>query len=351
MPKTYRAGLVGCGRMGATIDDEVKDRPNSHLYLPYSHAAALVACARTELVAVCDPVVEKARAAQERYGAARHYTDYQEMIRREGLDILCIATRPSPHAEVTLFAARNGVRGIYCEKPLCNSMRQADAMLEACEQHGVKFNYGTQRRYTALYHQVRKLCEAGELGQVQAVVAHCGTGAAQWSHTHATDMLLFLAGDSEVEFAQGTALAEEGDWEGDRLKKDAGIALGYAKFKNGIHGYLVAAGGYEFEVSGTQGKLRTMENGLGYSWRRAEPHGHFREVEDAPQAPIESGTLGGLEDLAGALDSGGDTQGNIRLACRSQEIIFGWIESHRQGGRRVDLPLANRDLAIAPENY
>jgi len=135
MPKTYRAGLVGCGRMGATIDDEVKDRPNSHLYLPYSHAAALVACARTELVAVCDPVVEKARAAQERYGAARHYTDYQEMIRREGLDILCIATRPSPHAEVTLFAARNGVRGIYCEKPLCNSMRQADAMLEA----GIEF--------------------------------------------------------------------------------------------------------------------------------------------------------------------------------------------------------------------
>ena len=43
MSKTYRAGLIGCGRMGATIDDEVRDRPHSDLFLPYSHAAALAA--------------------------------------------------------------------------------------------------------------------------------------------------------------------------------------------------------------------------------------------------------------------------------------------------------------------
>ena len=46
MSTTYRAGLIGCGRMGATIDDEVKGRPNAERYLPYSHAAALVACDR-----------------------------------------------------------------------------------------------------------------------------------------------------------------------------------------------------------------------------------------------------------------------------------------------------------------
>ena len=56
MPVKYRVGLVGCGRMGATIDDEVKDRPNAHIFLPYSHAAAIVASERTELVAVSDPV-------------------------------------------------------------------------------------------------------------------------------------------------------------------------------------------------------------------------------------------------------------------------------------------------------
>ena len=50
MTKTYRACLAGCGRMGATIDDEViaRNAPNLHSHLPYSHAASVVACERTE---------------------------------------------------------------------------------------------------------------------------------------------------------------------------------------------------------------------------------------------------------------------------------------------------------------
>ena len=60
MPRTYRAGLIGCGRMGATIDDEVTGRPHNKRPLPYSHAAAVAACDRTELVAVADVAREKA---------------------------------------------------------------------------------------------------------------------------------------------------------------------------------------------------------------------------------------------------------------------------------------------------
>jgi predicted dehydrogenase len=350
MPKTYRVGLVGCGRMGATIDDEVKDRPNAQLYLPYSHAAAIVACERMELVAVSDPVAAKALAAQERYGAAHWYADYREMIEKEALDVVSVATRPGPHAEIVVFAARSGVRGVYCEKPLCNAVREMDAMLEACSRAGVKFNYGTQRRYTALYRNARRLLEAGEIGQVQAVLAHCGAGAAQWGLTHAADMILFLAGDGEVEYAQGTVLAEEIDWEGDRLKIDARVTSGYVAFKNGVHAYLTASGGWEFEISGTKGKLRTLSNGQGYTLRKADEHGGFHPVE-APPVPMESGTLRGMEDLVRALDEDGETQGPLGLACRSQEIIFAIAESHRQGGARVKLPLVNRNLAIAPDNY
>lgn len=350
MSRTYRAGLIGCGRMGATIDDEVRDRPHSELFLPYSHAAALAACPRIEFAAVCDPVEEKAKATQQRYGVAAAYTDYREMIRREHLDLVSIATRPGPHAETTVFAAENGVGAIYCEKPLCNSMREADAMLEACRRHGVKFNYGTQRRYAPIYRQVRQLCDEGRIGQVQAVVANCGVSSAQWGHTHAADMMLFLAGDGEAEFVQGHALIADSDWEGQRLKVDPSITSAYVRFKNGVHAYLVAAGGYEFEVSGAKGKLRTLSNGIGYTLRVADQFGELHE-EEVPAAPIASGTLKSVEDLVGALDSGGDSQGSLELACRSQELIFGIIASHRQGGRRVELPLAERDLSIAPDHY
>ncbi len=344
MARTYRVGLVGCGRMGATIDDETEDPK------PYSHAAAVVACPRTELAAVCDPVEEKAQTAKERYGAGHVYTDYQEMIRQEDLDIVSVATRPSPHASTVVFAAENGIKGIYCEKPLCNSMRQVDAMLGACERNGVKFNYGTQRRYTPLFRRVREMTEAGDIGDVQAVVAHCGVSAAQWGHTHAADMMLFLAGDGEVDFVQGHALCGADDWDGERLKIDAPIALGYAQFKNEVRAYLVGGRGYEFEVSGSEGFLRILDNGKDYSWRRVNSKGVIEEVQ-GPEIEDVSGTQMAFEDLAGALDKDGDTQGNIRLACRSQEIILGLIESERHNGARVHLPLQNRDLAVAPDHY
>lgn len=351
MAQTYRACLIGCGRMGATIDDEVRGRPDSELFLPYSHAAAIEACARLDFVATCDPVEEKAEEARQRYGAGKAYGDYRAMIDAEKPDIVCIATRPSPHVETVEYAASHGVKGVYCEKPLCNSMAEADRMLAACRDNGVKFNYGTQRRYVALYRQVRALIEAGELGDIQAIVAHCGASAAQWGHTHAADMLLYLAGDGEAEYVQATAVADESDWDGERLTKDAPIQMGYVCFKNGVHAYLVAAGGYEFEISGTKGKIRTTDNGSGYVWRRPDENGRLQPVADAPPAPIESGTLRALEDLVRAVDGDGTPQGDIALACRSQELVLGMIESHRQGGARVPLPLAARQMAVAPDHY
>ena len=153
-----------------------------------------------------------------------------------------------------------------------------------------------------------------------------------------------------MEFLQGAAEIDDAAWEGDTLKQDAPIPMGYARFANGVHAYLVASGGYEFEVSGTGGKLRTLSNGIGYSWRRFDEHEQLQDAS-GPEVRLESGTLRGLEDLVRALDEDGDTQGNLRLACRSQEMIFGFTESHRRGGMRVPMPLANRELAIAPDNY
>ena len=54
----------GCGCMGTTINDEVQGRPNSFLWIPFSHAAA-VACDRTELVAVSDMISEKTEAIRQ----------------------------------------------------------------------------------------------------------------------------------------------------------------------------------------------------------------------------------------------------------------------------------------------
>lgn len=351
MSRQWRACLVGCGRMGATIDDEVRDRPDSHLWLPYSHAAGYTAVESTTLVAVADAAAEKAEAIRQRYDVPRCYTDYREMIEKEQPEIVSVATRPKPYAEIVAFAAEHGVKGIYCDKPLCCSMEEADRMVEACERNDVRFNYGTQRRYAPLYRKIRELIEAGELGEVQAVIAHCGMSSAFWGLSHAADMLLFLAGDGEIDFVQGTIVVDEAAWDRNQLNADPAIASGYVRFQNGVHAYLTASSGYEFEVSGTNGKIRTLSNGKGAQWRQTR--GQWRELEEVPfpEAPIESGTMHLIQDLVEALETGRDTQGPIQFARRSIEILFGIIESSRQEGRRVPLPLANRSLYVASPNW
>ena len=171
MGKTYRVCLIGCGRMGATIDDEVKDHPHSNLWLPYSHAAGYKAVKSVDLVAVSDVMPDKVEEIKKRYEVPNGYTDYKEMIVKEKPDILSIATRPATHAEMTVFAAEHGVKGIYCEKPLCCSMKEADIMVETCEKYNVKFNYGTQRRYSNIYHTIRDLIQTDRIGSVQCVIA------------------------------------------------------------------------------------------------------------------------------------------------------------------------------------
>lgn len=351
MPKRYRVCLIGCGRMGATIDDEVRDHPHSYLWLPYSHAAGYMAVERTELVAVSDAIPEKVETIRQRYHVPSGYTDYREMIEREQPDIVSIATRPATHAEMTVFAAEHGVKGIYCEKPLCGSMEEADAMVGACEQYGVKFNYGTQRRYMPLYKKMLEMIANGELGDIHCVIGHCGVGSALWGHTHTSDMLMFLAGDPEIDFVQGAIVAKEEDWEGNRLNTDPGIANGYVRFKNGIHAYIVAGGGYEFEVSGTKGKLRTLNNGILAQWRRVEEPWHILKEVPFPDVQHASGTVKGIEDIVEALDTGRETQGPVHLARRSQEMLMGFIESHRRGGTRVTLPVANRSLYVGRKDW
>ena len=337
--------------MGATIDDEVKDRPNSYLWLPYSHAAGVVTCDRTDLVTVADVDGDKAEAIRERYGAETCYTDYREMIEKESLDIVCIATRPATHAEMTTFAAEHGVKGIYCEKPLCCSMAEADEMMAATEQHGVRFNYGAQRRYAPLYRKMRELADAGELGTIQAVVVEQGTSAALWGLTHGADMMLYLAGDPEVEFVQGTILCKDEDWDGDQLNIDPGVASGYVKFATGVHGYFTAAAGTEFELSGSTGKVRSMSNGMGWQLRKQTEVAFEMAESDLPEVSFGAGTDRGICDLAAALDTGRETQSPIRLARRSQEILMGIIESHRHGGARVPLPMRNRNLYVGKTDW
>lgn len=339
----YRVCIVGCGRMGGTIDEEVQGTP--HGALPYSHAAGYTAYERTTIVAGADVVEEKAKYVCDKWDIPKYYLDYQEMITQEKPDIISIATRPGNHAEITQFAAENGVKGIYCDKPLCASMEEADAMLEVCEKYNIKFNLGTQRRFTPGYLKMREILESGEIGERRSIISYTG-GSALWGYTHAADLILFLASDSEIEYVQGNVAVDDADFEDNQTDSDPGIVMGYIRFKNGIHGISILGTAYEFEVNCSEGTVRSLNNGLGFQLRKRQ--GQFNEVLDT-QFPVferKSGTVGCIEDIVEAIDTDTDTQGNIQLAHRSTEMVFAIVDSQRQKGMRVPIPMENRGLYL-----
>lgn len=119
----FRVGVIGCGRMASTIEDEQiarrKERPyRGGLVLPYSHAAGYAVVEETEIVAACDIHSGRLNAFMERWNVPKGYTDYRELIDVEKPDILSITTRPQQHAEHMIYGANHGVKGMYAEKPL-----------------------------------------------------------------------------------------------------------------------------------------------------------------------------------------------------------------------------------------
>ena len=330
--------------MGGTIDEEVSRGPNAIL-LPYSHAAGYTACERTTIIAAADVVEKNLERVCSKWDIPKRYTDYREMIERESPDIISVATRPGNHAEITAFAAEHGVKGIYCDKPLCASMTEADAMVEVCEKNQVKFNLGTQRRYTPGYIKMREIVESGEIGERRSVIAYT-SGAALWGYTHAADMLLFFAGDSEVEYVQGNVEVEDSDFDHNRTEIDPPIVMGYVKFRNGTHGISIPGSAYEFEVACSDGAVRSLNNGNQFQVRRqAEESGELEQI-DFPDYERKSGTVGCIEDIVDAIDTGRETQGNIHLARMSTELTFGIVDSQRQKGARVTMPMQNRDMYL-----
>ena len=113
----------------------------------------------------------RAKAAAERFGWESVETDWRRLIARDDVGLVDICTPGDSHAEIAIAALEAG-KHVLCEKPLANSVAEAEAMAEAARrarERGVRamvaFNY---RRVPALAH-ARKLVASGALGEIRHV--------------------------------------------------------------------------------------------------------------------------------------------------------------------------------------
>ena len=343
--KTYRAAIVGLGRMGSTIDQEVIDYPP--ITLPYSIAAACEKVDRLELVAGADLLAEKREAFQERWGVTALYEDYLEMIAKETPDLVAICTKGDIHAEMAIHVAEAGVPLIYLEKAMACSMLEADAVLKACRENGVRLNTGVLRRFDSRYRQAKRWIEHGEIGDLQVGV-HYASSSLLHGHIHSVDTLMYLMGDPQGIGVRGELRPRDLQIENNRLDNDPS-AIYHIEFEGGLEAWTIPVGHWDFEVFGTKGSIKSMNNGIDWRLRKAAPLGSSRTVyreAPYPDPPAKSATAFCLEDLIAALEGAVPPTGDVAIAHHATEICLAVAESHRQGGVRVELPLENRSLYV-----
>jgi len=120
----------------------------------------------TKLVAVCDTDKDRVKAAAKKWGAAGWYTDYLDMLSKEKLDLVIIATPNYLHFEQALATADAGAHAII-EKPMACTNTEAWDIVDAFKKKSLKVMVGCNQRFW-LQHEIGKhLIEEGVIGDVK----------------------------------------------------------------------------------------------------------------------------------------------------------------------------------------
>ena len=124
-----------------------------------------------ELAVLVGRDAERASDAARDFGALAASTDWREVVARSDIDVVDICTPGDTHAEITLAALAAG-KHVLCEKPLANSVTDADRMVEAAaEAPDLVAMCGFSYRRTPALSLARELITAGRLGEIRHVRA------------------------------------------------------------------------------------------------------------------------------------------------------------------------------------
>ena len=123
-----------------------------------------------EIVAFCDVHGAALKRWQEEVPDAFFCSDYRQVLDRNDIDAVVIATPDHWHALQAIHACESG-KDVYVEKPLALTIHEGRRIIEAARKHGRIVQVGLQRRSSGMYKELAELVQGGALGKV--TVAHC----------------------------------------------------------------------------------------------------------------------------------------------------------------------------------
>jgi predicted dehydrogenase len=235
---------------------------------------------------ICGRNAAEVERARDKFGWQESATDWREVVARDDIDIVDICTPGDTHPEIAIAAARAG-KTVFCEKPLANTLAEAEEMLAAVEEAGVTNMLCHNYRRAPAVALAKRLIEDGTLGDIyhyrgtylqdwivdpdfprvwRLEKAKAGSGALGDIGSHSLDLARHLVGEiTEVSammqtFINERPLPEDKSRKGKVDVDDAAAAL--CRFENGALGTIEAsrfATGRKnynrFEINGSRGSI------------------------------------------------------------------------------------------------
>lgn len=281
--RKLRGGIIGAGNIYRT-----------------AHAPALANHPEVELIAICDPNLERARQRAAEQGIDHVYAHYEELLEAHpDLDFVDICTPNAFHSEIAVAALTKGIH-VFCEKPDAVTPEEAIRMAEAAERSGKVLMAMRNNRFRPAVQFLRQYVEEGHAGEIYT--GRCGwlrrrgiPGKGGWFTTkslsgggplidlgvHFIDVAIWLMGSPRpvsVTGAAYTKFAESSLSDSEHSKfgesKEEGIfdvedlATGFIRFDNGAALQIEFSWASNVEEETNFVELRGTKAGLSY--RRGE---------------------------------------------------------------------------------
>jgi predicted dehydrogenase len=330
---------------------------------------------QAEVIAVADEDSKGRAAAAKRLKAPKAYADYRRMLKEERPQIVSVAPRwLDCHRDMVLACAEFGCH-VFLEKPMCQTLDQADEMIAALEKRNLKLAIAHQTRYSPSLRHAQRIITDGLLGDIVELRGRGkedrrgGGEDLMVLGTHVMDLMRLFAGDPQWCFASvndsGNPVTSNevrdgaegiGPLAGDEIHATYGFAgskMGYFSTHRARHG---AAKRFGLQVFGTKGIL-TMTTGAlpevwfveDPSWQPGRSKAQWKRVTsagiDKPETLTDRGHALGNRlialDLIRAIETNTQPKGSAYDGRAALEMILAVYESHRIGAP-VRLPLKNR---------
>jgi predicted dehydrogenase len=232
-------------------------------------------------------------------GSIYGYENYDAIAENKAIDAVIVCLPNSMHAEYTIRAARAG-KHVLCEKPMCTTVADGEAMIAACRQAGKKLMIAYRCHYEPLNLKAVQWLREGRLGTIHTIESAFGFNSApgEWRLTrklggggplmdmgiYCLNAMRYLTGEEPAEVKGQMSVVDRGDPRFSEVEEDLVWSM---KFPSGVlatcqTSYGANMPGY-FHVRGSKGTLH-MEPAFNYDGLRfaARINGQA-PVEDATQ--------------------------------------------------------------------